>query len=230
MANYQGPAISGQPVRGLVRLAARRQARCTRRAPACRAAAGRSVEFEQVDRAGRRGGRPAAARQPRVIALGSERQLVYYWFQQRGRIITNEYLAKWFLFWDSLTRNRSDGALVRWSCRCGGRAERARPTPTSRGSRLSWSRCSSATCRADDRRRRMNLLLLPDRGGRGHGGADTDARAPRALACTCWTSRGARCTSGRCRGSAASPWRWARPAGAALGADGPIAGAFLLAR
>jgi EpsI family protein len=48
-----------------------------------------------------------------IIALGSERALVYYWFQQRGRIITNEYLAKWFLFWDSLTRNRSDGALVR---------------------------------------------------------------------------------------------------------------------
>jgi EpsI family protein len=39
--------------------------------------------------------------------------LVYYWFQQRGRDITNEYLVKWYLFWDSLTRDRSDGALVR---------------------------------------------------------------------------------------------------------------------
>ncbi|TAK53544.1 MAG: VPLPA-CTERM-specific exosortase XrtD [Gammaproteobacteria bacterium] len=48
-----------------------------------------------------------------VIALGPSRQLVYYWFQQRGRVLTNEYLVKWFLFWDSLTRNRSDGALVR---------------------------------------------------------------------------------------------------------------------
>jgi exosortase D (VPLPA-CTERM-specific) len=47
------------------------------------------------------------------IALGQNRQLVYYWFQQRGRFITNEYLVKWFLFWDALTRNRSDGALVR---------------------------------------------------------------------------------------------------------------------
>jgi len=27
--------------------------------------------------------------------------------------MTNEYLVKWFLFWDSLTRNRTDGALVR---------------------------------------------------------------------------------------------------------------------
>jgi exosortase D (VPLPA-CTERM-specific) len=47
------------------------------------------------------------------IQLGAKRALVYYWFQQRGRVITNEYAAKWFLFWDALTRNRSDGALVR---------------------------------------------------------------------------------------------------------------------
>jgi exosortase D (VPLPA-CTERM-specific) len=48
-----------------------------------------------------------------LIKLGDQSQLVYYWFQQRGRIITNEYLVKWFLFWDALTKNRSDGALVR---------------------------------------------------------------------------------------------------------------------
>lgn len=48
-----------------------------------------------------------------VIQKGEHRQVVYYWFQQRGRIITNEYLVKWYLFWDALTLNRSDGALVR---------------------------------------------------------------------------------------------------------------------
>jgi exosortase D (VPLPA-CTERM-specific) len=48
-----------------------------------------------------------------VIQMGDYRQLVYYWFQQRGRNLTNEYLVKWFLFWDALTRNRTDGALVR---------------------------------------------------------------------------------------------------------------------
>lgn len=47
------------------------------------------------------------------IAMGENKQLVYYWFEQRGRIITNEYLVKWYLFVDALTRNRSDGALVR---------------------------------------------------------------------------------------------------------------------
>lgn len=48
-----------------------------------------------------------------VIEHGSERQIVYYWFQERGRTLTNEYLVKWFIFWDALTRNRTDGALVR---------------------------------------------------------------------------------------------------------------------
>ena len=48
-----------------------------------------------------------------VISKGRAKQLVYYWFQQRGRAMTNEYLVKWFLFWDSLTQHRTDGALVR---------------------------------------------------------------------------------------------------------------------
>lgn len=48
-----------------------------------------------------------------LMRLGSRQELVYYWFQQRGRVITNEYAAKWYLFWDALMRNRTDGALVR---------------------------------------------------------------------------------------------------------------------
>lgn len=48
-----------------------------------------------------------------VIAKGDLRQVVYYWFAQRGRHLTNEYLVKWYLFIDGLTRNRTDGALVR---------------------------------------------------------------------------------------------------------------------
>jgi EpsI family protein len=48
-----------------------------------------------------------------VIQKGDSRQLVYYWFQQLGRMITNEYLVKWYLFYDALTMNRTDGALVR---------------------------------------------------------------------------------------------------------------------
>lgn len=48
-----------------------------------------------------------------LIKKGDYAQLVYYWFDQRGRNITNEYLVKWYLFWDSLTLGRTDGALIR---------------------------------------------------------------------------------------------------------------------
>jgi exosortase D (VPLPA-CTERM-specific) len=48
-----------------------------------------------------------------VIQLGSNRAVVYYWFQARGRRFTNEYVMKGYLFWDALTRHRTDGALVR---------------------------------------------------------------------------------------------------------------------
>jgi exosortase D (VPLPA-CTERM-specific) len=48
-----------------------------------------------------------------IIERGGQRQLVYYWFEQRGRRIANEYWMKWYLLVDALVRNRSDGALVR---------------------------------------------------------------------------------------------------------------------
>lgn len=48
-----------------------------------------------------------------IIQRGDERSLVYYWFDQRGRNITNEYAVKWYIFQDALTKSRTDGALVR---------------------------------------------------------------------------------------------------------------------
>ena len=48
-----------------------------------------------------------------IMELGNQRQVVYYWFQQRGRIITNEFAVKWYLFWDAITRHRTDGGMVR---------------------------------------------------------------------------------------------------------------------
>jgi exosortase D (VPLPA-CTERM-specific) len=41
------------------------------------------------------------------------RELVYYWFPQRGRILTDLYQLKFYVFWDALTRRRTDGAMVR---------------------------------------------------------------------------------------------------------------------
>jgi len=48
-----------------------------------------------------------------LIELGDQRQLVYYWFQQRGRVIDNEFAVKWYLFVDAVFRHRTDGAMVR---------------------------------------------------------------------------------------------------------------------
>jgi exosortase D (VPLPA-CTERM-specific) len=48
-----------------------------------------------------------------IIARENDKQLVYYWFVQRGRNIANEYWSKWYLLVDAITQNRTDGALVR---------------------------------------------------------------------------------------------------------------------
>jgi EpsI family protein len=60
-----------------------------------------------------------------VIAKGQNRQLVYYWFDQRGRILSSEYAVKWFLFTDGLLRRRTDGALIRLVTPIQGRDVRA---------------------------------------------------------------------------------------------------------
>ena len=48
-----------------------------------------------------------------LIKKGNTSEVVYYWYQERGRDIVNEYFSKLYLFWDSLIRDRTDGALVR---------------------------------------------------------------------------------------------------------------------
>jgi len=41
------------------------------------------------------------------------RELVYFWFPQRGRILTSLYQVKFYNFWDAVIQHRTDGALVR---------------------------------------------------------------------------------------------------------------------
>lgn len=50
-----------------------------------------------------------------MIAKDGQRQIVLYWFQERGRIIADEYSAAWYLFIDAVRSGRTDGALVRVS-------------------------------------------------------------------------------------------------------------------
>jgi EpsI family protein len=43
----------------------------------------------------------------------SQKQVVLYWFQSQGRIISSEYMQKIWLVIDSITKHRTDGSFVR---------------------------------------------------------------------------------------------------------------------
>jgi len=49
-----------------------------------------------------------------IIQRGVDKQLVYYWFEQRGTRMTNDFLAKLDVLVDNVVLGRSDGALVRF--------------------------------------------------------------------------------------------------------------------
>ena len=49
-----------------------------------------------------------------VIQKGTSKQLVYYWFEGRGKRLSNDFSAKLSVLKDSLTMGRTDGALVRY--------------------------------------------------------------------------------------------------------------------
>jgi hypothetical protein len=44
-----------------------------------------------------------------VIQKGLDKQVILYWYHDRGRVIASEYWAKAYLLWDAATRNRTDG-------------------------------------------------------------------------------------------------------------------------
>jgi EpsI family protein len=50
-----------------------------------------------------------------VIAKGDARQLVYYWYQERGRVIADDWMKIVWLFWDRARLHRTDGSLVRFT-------------------------------------------------------------------------------------------------------------------
>ena len=49
-----------------------------------------------------------------VIQKGLSKQLVYYWFEQRGKRMVNDFRAKLSVVYDGLTIGRTDGALIRY--------------------------------------------------------------------------------------------------------------------
>ena len=48
-----------------------------------------------------------------VVQKGVDRAIVLYWYQSHGRIVASDYASKFYLVYDSIRLNRSDGALVR---------------------------------------------------------------------------------------------------------------------
>ena len=48
-----------------------------------------------------------------VIQKGLDRQLVFYWYQGRGRVVANEYRNKALLMIDAARLHRTNGGLVR---------------------------------------------------------------------------------------------------------------------
>jgi EpsI family protein len=48
-----------------------------------------------------------------VVAKGEAQSVVLYWYQSQGRVIADEFAAKFYLVSDSIRHHRSDTALVR---------------------------------------------------------------------------------------------------------------------
>jgi hypothetical protein len=50
-----------------------------------------------------------------VVAKGEGRQLGYYWYQSRGRVIAEDWQKILYVGWDRATRGRTDGSLIRFT-------------------------------------------------------------------------------------------------------------------
>jgi EpsI family protein len=48
-----------------------------------------------------------------LVAKGENESLVLYWYQSQGRVVADEFAAKFWLVADSVQKHRSDAALVR---------------------------------------------------------------------------------------------------------------------
>jgi exosortase D (VPLPA-CTERM-specific) len=114
VTSYRAPA-DGMPVELYVAYYGSQRTGASIHSPrACLPGGGWQIEtLERQELAGLRAdGSPLPVNRV-VIGQGGNKALVYYWFMQRGRYLTNEYAVKFYNFWDALTKNRTDGALVR---------------------------------------------------------------------------------------------------------------------
>ncbi len=93
-------------------LSAQRDGRSWHSPRQCIPGGGWKIEKHDIVRTRASDGRPFAYNRM-IIANGSNRQLVYYWYDQRGRKMANEFVMKFYLLVDAVLRKRGDGAMVR---------------------------------------------------------------------------------------------------------------------
>ena len=87
-----------------------------------------------IEIAGSNGGKFLANRY--IIKNGIYREVMIYWYQGRGRTEASEYSDKLNTIWDSVTRRRSDGAMVRVMTSVGSDEKSAISAATDLSSRL----------------------------------------------------------------------------------------------
>ncbi len=60
-----------------------------------------------------------------LMQKGDEKEIFLFWYHGRGRQIADEYMTKAYLIWDSISRNRTDGALIRVNARASSNPDEA---------------------------------------------------------------------------------------------------------
>ena len=73
-----------------------------------------------------------------VVTNGTDRALMVYWYQGRGRTLPSEYWGKFYTMLDSVRRRRSDGAMVRVMVPVGNSREEAQKAAVELASQVSF--------------------------------------------------------------------------------------------
>ena len=105
------------PEKGLINiymayLEAQRDGRSWHSPRQCLPGGGWRIESHDIVRSQTENGEPRVYNRL-IIEHRDQRQLVYYWYDQRGRKIANEMRMKLWLIFDAVTKKRSDGAMIR---------------------------------------------------------------------------------------------------------------------
>jgi exosortase D (VPLPA-CTERM-specific) len=113
MADYQND--NSEPVNTYVAYYARQSKGKSIHSPAtCLPGSGWTFDQSGTVRISGLSGNPEAIEVNRaVMQYGSHTRISYFWFSQRGRILNNAFQLKIYNFWDALTKQRTDGALIR---------------------------------------------------------------------------------------------------------------------